>query len=104
MVNASTNEWLAVWGILGVAILGLLYAVFLTRQILAEDTGTPQMREISEAIRQGAVAYLSKQLRTIIISQLPSLAARRSSPNCRPMSPTPALAPCKSLWAAPALS
>ena len=67
MVNASTNEWLAVWGILGVAILGLLYAVFLTRQILGEDTGTPQMREISESIRQGAVAYLSKQLRTIII-------------------------------------
>jgi K(+)-stimulated pyrophosphate-energized sodium pump len=67
MVNATTNEWLAVWGILGVAILGLLYAVFLTRQILGEDTGTPQMREISDAIRQGAVAYLSKQLRTIII-------------------------------------
>jgi K(+)-stimulated pyrophosphate-energized sodium pump len=67
MVNAGTNEWLAVWGILGVAILGLLYAVFLTRQILGEDTGTPQMREISEAIRQGAVAYLSKQLRTIIM-------------------------------------
>jgi K(+)-stimulated pyrophosphate-energized sodium pump len=67
MVNASGNEWLAVWGILGVAILGLLYAVFLTRQILREDTGTTQMREISESIRQGAVAYLSKQLRTIIV-------------------------------------
>ena len=67
MVNASSNEWLAVWGIMGVAILGLLYAVFLTRQILGEDTGTAQMREISESIRQGAVAYLSKQLRTIIV-------------------------------------
>ena len=67
MVNASTNEWLAVWGVLGVAILGLLYAVYLTRQILGEDTGNAQMREISEAIRQGAVAYLSKQLRTIIV-------------------------------------
>ncbi len=67
MVNASTNELMAVWGILGVAILGLLYAVYLTRQILAEDTGNAQMREISESIRLGAVAYLSKQLRTITI-------------------------------------
>jgi len=67
MIHASPLEVIAVWSVLGVAILGLLYAVFLTRQILREDTGDPKMREISEAIRQGAVAYLNRQLRTIII-------------------------------------
>jgi len=67
MIHASPLEVMAVWSVLGVAILGLLYAVFLTRQILQEDTGNPRMREISEAIRQGAVAYLSRQLRTILI-------------------------------------
>jgi len=67
MVNASPTEYLAVWGILGVAIAGLLYAVFLTRQILGEDQGDEKMQAISRAIREGAVAYLSRQLRTIII-------------------------------------
>jgi K(+)-stimulated pyrophosphate-energized sodium pump len=60
-------EAIGVWAVLGTAILGLLYAVFLTRQILREDTGTDAMRDISNRIREGAVAYLNKQLRTIII-------------------------------------
>jgi K(+)-stimulated pyrophosphate-energized sodium pump len=50
-----------------VAIAGLLYALFLTRQILGEDQGDEKMRDISARIRQGAVAYLSRQLRVIII-------------------------------------
>ncbi|MBM3130276.1 MAG: sodium-translocating pyrophosphatase [Chloroflexi bacterium] len=60
-------EAIGVWAVLGTAILGLLYAAFLTRQILREDTGTEAMRDISNRIREGAVAYLNKQLRTIII-------------------------------------
>lgn len=67
MQHASSMEVLAVWGILGVAILGLLYAVYLTRQILGEDQGNEKMQAISRAIREGAVAYLSRQLRTIIV-------------------------------------
>ena len=67
MQHASSNEVLVVWGILGVAIIGLLYAVYLTRQILGEDQGTEKMQEISRAIREGAVAYLNRQLRTIVV-------------------------------------
>jgi len=67
VIHASVGELWAVWAVLGVAVLGLLYAVFLTRQILREDTGNDKMREISEAIRVGAVAYLGKQLRTIML-------------------------------------
>jgi len=59
-------ETIAVWAVLGVAILGLLYAIFLRRQILQEDKGTREMREVWEAIRQGADAYLNRQLRTIL--------------------------------------
>ncbi len=65
--GASTFEIGAVWGVLGVAILGLLYAIFLTRQILGEDQGTEEMQEVSRAIREGAIAYLSRQLRIIIM-------------------------------------
>jgi K(+)-stimulated pyrophosphate-energized sodium pump len=59
-------EQIAIWSVLGVAILGLLYAVFLRRQILAEDMGTAKMQQVWGAIRDGADAYLRKQLRTII--------------------------------------
>ncbi|HUF40181.1 MAG TPA: sodium-translocating pyrophosphatase [Anaerolineales bacterium] len=59
-------EQIAIWSVLGVAILGLLYAVFLRRQILAEDMGTAKMQQVWGAIRDGADAYLRKQLRTIV--------------------------------------
>ncbi len=65
--GASAFEITAIWSVLGVAILGLLYAVFLTRQILGEDQGTEEMQEVSRAIREGAIAYLSRQLRIIIM-------------------------------------
>jgi len=35
------------------------------RDVLKRDTGTPAMREISDAIRQGAEAFLSRQNKTI---------------------------------------
>jgi len=67
MADATPLEAIAIWGILGVAILGLFYAIFLTRQILREDQGDERMQAVSRAIREGAVAYLQQQLRTIII-------------------------------------
>jgi K(+)-stimulated pyrophosphate-energized sodium pump len=52
--------------ILGISILGLLFAVYLIRNVLARDTGTDKMREISDAIKAGAEAFLARQYRTII--------------------------------------
>ena len=59
-------EIISIWSVLGVAILGLLYAVILRKQILAEDMGTKKMQEVWGAIRDGADAYLKQQLKTII--------------------------------------
>jgi K(+)-stimulated pyrophosphate-energized sodium pump len=59
-------ETYALWGVLGVAILGLLYALFLRNQVLREDKGTPQMQEVWNAIRTGANAYLGRQLRIVL--------------------------------------
>ena len=66
MSNLSQNEQLMIWGVLGISILGLLYAVFLRRQILREDKGTEKMQEIWGWIKDGANAYLSRQLRAIL--------------------------------------
>ena len=65
-LGLTTFETYALWGVLGIAILGLLYALYLRREVLAEDTGTPAMREVWDAIRTGADAYLGQQLRTIL--------------------------------------
>jgi K(+)-stimulated pyrophosphate-energized sodium pump len=51
--------------VLGISILSLGVAFVLARQVLSADTGTPQMRAISDAIREGAEAFLSRQYRTI---------------------------------------
>ncbi len=65
-LGLSTFEIWAIWGVLGVAILGLLYALLLRKQILAEDMGTAKMQEVWGAIRDGADAYLQRQLRSIL--------------------------------------
>jgi K(+)-stimulated pyrophosphate-energized sodium pump len=66
MEGLTTFEQYAIWGVLGVAILGLLYAVFLRVQILQEDKGTAKMQEVWNAIRDGANIYLNQQLRSIL--------------------------------------
>ncbi|MBI4761632.1 MAG: sodium-translocating pyrophosphatase [Chloroflexota bacterium] len=66
MQGLTQLEAIAIWAVFGVAILGLLYAIFLRSQILREDKGTEKMQEVWGAIRDGANAYLQKQLRSIL--------------------------------------
>ncbi len=58
-------ERVALWSVLGVAIVGLVYAAFLAAEVLRQDTGTDEMRRISRAIRVGSNAYLYRQFRTL---------------------------------------
>jgi K(+)-stimulated pyrophosphate-energized sodium pump len=64
-MGLAPQEMIAIWSVFGIAILGLLYAVFLRSQILREDKGTEKMQEVWNAIRVGADAYLRKQFRSI---------------------------------------
>jgi len=66
MHGMTTFETVALFGVLFVAILGLAYALFLRRQVLQEDKGTKQMQDIWNAIKEGANAYLNRQLRSIL--------------------------------------
>jgi K(+)-stimulated pyrophosphate-energized sodium pump len=51
--------------VLIISVASMAVAFFLARQVLAADTGKPEMRAISDAIREGAEAFLSRQYRTI---------------------------------------
>lgn len=67
MQDLNAVQSLAVWAVLVVSLLGIGYAFFIRSQILAQDTGTPRMREVWGFIKTGANAYLSQQFRTISI-------------------------------------
>lgn len=64
--QASTFEFVAIWCVLIIAVLGLAYALLLRAQILKHDKGNAKMQEIWDGIRQGADAYLNRQLKSII--------------------------------------
>ncbi len=51
--------------VLLISVLSLVVAARLARAVLAAPTGSAEMRRISDAIRQGAEAFLSRQYRTI---------------------------------------
>ncbi|MFL5791402.1 MAG: sodium-translocating pyrophosphatase [Actinomycetota bacterium] len=63
----GSSEKAALWVILGISIVALLFAWYLVREVLSAPEGTPKMREIAEAIQEGAKAYLSRQFRTLAV-------------------------------------
>ncbi len=67
ILSISQAENTMILGVLVVAILGLLYALFLARQILREPKGSAKMQEVWAYIRSGANAYLRSQFRTIAL-------------------------------------
>ena len=55
------------WLIPVAGVAAVLYAVWLARYVLQRDTGTAAMQEIGGMIFEGAMAFLSRQYRTIAI-------------------------------------
>ena len=48
-------------------VVALLFAVYAAMRVLNKPEGTPKMKEIARAIREGSAAYLNRQLKTIIV-------------------------------------
>ncbi len=59
------------WLIIGISIVAILFAAFLVSNVLKRDlkrdTGTAEMQNISNAIKEGAEAFLPRQNKTVAI-------------------------------------
>jgi len=59
------EQWIFLAPAAGVA--ALLFAFVLIRQITAGDAGTERMREIARAIQEGAMAFLYREYRSLVV-------------------------------------
>jgi len=50
-----------------IGIIGILYSLVVAGMIKSAPTGTEKMVQIASAIQEGAIAYLNRQLKTIVI-------------------------------------
>ncbi|MGA1650051.1 MAG: sodium/proton-translocating pyrophosphatase, partial [Ilumatobacteraceae bacterium] len=65
------GEWAVLWLSAAAAVLALGVGFFLVKKVMAEDAGSPKMREIAAAIQEGAWAYLKRQFKTIAVILIP---------------------------------
>ena len=59
------NNMDLVFVVAAVALAALVVAFYLRREVLAASEGTAKMREIADAVQEGASAYLARQFRTL---------------------------------------
>jgi K(+)-stimulated pyrophosphate-energized sodium pump len=56
--------------VLAISLLSLAFAGYLAKYVLSSDMGTSAMQEISNAIKEGAEAFLKRQYSTIIMMSI----------------------------------
>ncbi len=66
-LTVTGSDQLIVIGVAVVALVALVVAFVLRAGVLAADKGTPKMQAISEAVQEGAAAYLGRQFRTLAV-------------------------------------
>ncbi|WP_160689855.1 sodium-translocating pyrophosphatase [Clostridium sp. C2-6-12] len=59
--------------IYGVLIISLFVIVYLIKYIFSQDTGTAKMQEISNYIKEGAMAFIKRQYKTIFMLSILTL-------------------------------
>src|SRR5262245_8033236 len=55
------------WVVLLAGGIAILFALWLARNVLAQDKGTKAMQEVASLIFEGAMAFLNRQYRTIAL-------------------------------------
>ena len=68
-LNGADKTWLYICLLAG--IIGIAAGLLLARNVLQAGQGTPKMKEIAQAVQEGAEAFLSANFRTIAIIVVP---------------------------------
>jgi len=58
-------EWIGIASLTG--IVSLLFVVFIAKRVMRQDPGTPQMVSISDAVHEGAMAFLKREYKAIAV-------------------------------------
>ncbi len=59
-------QLMILWGVLISALLAIGYGLILVRTVLAADPGAKSMTDVADAVYEGSMAYLSRQVKTMI--------------------------------------
>jgi K(+)-stimulated pyrophosphate-energized sodium pump len=66
LMDAVTLQWI----IPAAGLAAVLFALYLARDVLARDQGTPAMQDVAGTILEGAVAFIRRQYQTIAVLAL----------------------------------
>ncbi len=64
--NLTNAQMLILWGVLISALVALGYGLVLVRIVMAANPGPKSMTDVAQAIEEGAMAYLRRQVKTMI--------------------------------------
>jgi len=62
----TSLEWNILWGVLCSALIALAYGGYMVWKVLRCDPGTPAMQKVAQAIEEGAMAYLRRQIKVMV--------------------------------------
>ena len=65
-IGMTLLEQAMIWTVVVCAFISLVYAWWLRKTVLEKPKGTEQMKAVWNGIREGALSYLNRQLKTII--------------------------------------
>jgi K(+)-stimulated pyrophosphate-energized sodium pump len=65
------GEWAVLWLSVAAALLALAVGFYLRRDVLSRDAGTETMQDIATQIEEGALSYLRRQFKTIVVILIP---------------------------------
>ncbi len=63
----DTTLTLLTWFVPIAGLIAVGFAIYLARDVLGRDTGSPEMKEVADRIVEGATAFLNRQYRTIAL-------------------------------------
>src|SRR5580693_1307860 len=68
-LGGTDKTWLYIC--LAAGVVGIVSGLLLARNVLAADQGTVKMKEIAQAVQEGAEAFLARQFRAIVMIIIP---------------------------------